>query len=63
MIGAKGEDNPAAKLTEEQVREMRRLRQEDPRMWGYNGLAERFKVSYRCAYEAVLGRNWSHVKE
>ncbi len=54
----RGEANPKAKLTEEQVREMRRLRR---RGAGVTALAGRFGISRRVAYKILNRELWPHV--
>lgn len=52
-----GERNGHAKLSEDDVREMRRLR---PSM-SYYRLARKFGVSYAAAWNAVNGKTWAHL--
>jgi len=54
----RGEKNHAARLTEADVRELRRLAGHVP----YRVLAERFGVSQATAQHAASGRTWRHVK-
>jgi hypothetical protein len=54
----RGEDNPAAKLTEEQVAEMLELRR---RGESVSAIAKRFKVSYGHAGNILRGAKWRHV--
>lgn len=56
-----GERNGWAKLTEQKVRELRKLH----RAGGvtYKALAARFGVSDQTVRDAVLGELWSHVSE
>ena len=58
---SKGEDRPAAKLTDAGVREMRRLYV--PRKMSYRKLAEKFGVTKTAAYEAVQEIGWKHVTD
>lgn len=53
-----GERNAASKLTEEQVREIRRLYSERV---GPKTIAERFNISRGTVYNIVDGKHWSHV--
>lgn len=55
-----GEDRPQSKLTEENVREMRRLRQTGE---SWDALAERYGVAKNCVRSATMGETWSHVDE
>jgi hypothetical protein len=56
---AKGEANPFAKLTDDAVREIRRLH--EPRRVSYAALARRFGVS-RAVVGAIVRRDaWAHV--
>jgi len=56
----KGEDRPQHKLTDETVRQARRMRQEG---MPWKKLARFFKVSPTCIGLAVTGFTWSHVDE
>lgn len=56
----RGEDNPAAKLTEEQVQEIKRLL---ARGAGYRFLAERYGVSRTTIGEIARGQRWQHVPD
>lgn len=57
--GAKGEENPRAKLTQAQVRELRRLFQS-----GHSCtlLAARFGICRQHAQAVALGQRWGHVQ-
>lgn len=55
-----GEDRPQSKLTEENVREARKLRQ---RGMAWRPLAAKFGVAMNCIISAVTGKTWSHVDE
>jgi len=55
-----GEDRPQSKLTEEIVREARKLRQQG---MGWLKLAARYDVAQNCIRSAVMGETWSHVDE
>jgi hypothetical protein len=52
-----GEGSPSAKLTEEQVREIRDL----SKALTTSQLAEKFNMSRGGIYGVVSGTNWSHV--
>ena len=57
-----GEGNPAAKLTDDDVREIRRIKSERGSEWGLNvSLAMKFKVSTCTIKDAASGRKWRHV--
>lgn len=56
----KGEDRPQHKLTEEDVRTIRRLRQEG---YAWRGLAAKFGVARTCVVSAATGKTWAHVDE
>lgn len=56
----KGEAHQNAKLTDEKVRELRKLHKEG---FGFRKLSRQFKVDYRSARSAILGITWKHVKE
>lgn len=53
-----GEDRPQSKLTENNVREARKLRM-DGMAW--RPLADRYGVAVNCIVSAVKGKTWSHV--
>jgi uncharacterized protein (DUF2236 family) len=55
----RGTDSVNAKLTDEKVREMRRLHAAGST--GYKRLSKMFGVSVRTAKLAVRGETWSHV--
>ena len=55
-----GENRPQSKLTEDNVREARQLRQLG---WPWKKLAKKFNVSGNCIGLAVMGLTWSHVDE
>lgn len=55
----KGEDVGNSKLSEADVREMRRVRIEQN--WSYQSLGDKFGVSPKGARDACVGKNWSHV--
>lgn len=55
-----GEDRPQAKLTEEKVREIRRLRQNGT---SWDALCVQFRVTKNCIREAAMGNTWSHIDE
>lgn len=54
----RGERHTNAKLDDDKVREMRRLREEG---WEYRALAAEFGVTPRAAWLAVNGGTWAHV--
>ena len=49
---------PLAKLTPEDVREVRRLNDNGIKS---KDIAEKFGVSYQCIRDIILGKRWSHV--
>ena len=53
-----GEDNPRSVLTEENVREIRRLRAEGVTA---RALAARFNVTEKTIYMVAKRRRWPHV--
>jgi hypothetical protein len=63
LINMKGENNPGAKLTEEAVREIRRLYEGDGRLGcvGVVELGRRFGVSRGTVTRVILGHAWCHV--
>lgn len=58
LLSAKGEKNPHARLTEEQVVEIRNLYSEG---WTQVRLAERFGVAQTSVSRIVLRESWAHV--
>lgn len=60
--GAKsGEQNPLAKLSEDDVRLMRQLYQPGVRGYGLQAIAKRFGVSKATAHEAISHQTWQHI--
>lgn len=65
----RGEMQPAAKLTEQQVREARQLKETrfQETLWGrarlasYKEIGEKFGVSPRTIQNAVAGKTWKHL--
>lgn len=55
----RGSENPFHKLTEAEVREIRRLR--DEHGWSLKALAERFGISQSQVCNIVKRRQWTHV--
>lgn len=55
----KGEENGCAKLTEQAVKEIRKLRATGE--WSLNELAREFKVSKRLVLFVVQRKSWAHV--
>lgn len=55
-----GEDRPQHKLTEADVRSMRKLRQKG---YSWRKLAKDFGVATNCVVSAVNGITWAHVEE
>ena len=58
LLSAKGEKNPHARLTEEQVVEIRNLYSEG---WTQVRLAERFGIDQTSVSRIVLRKSWAHV--
>lgn len=54
----RGTERPSAKLTEDDVRSIRRLREEG---WLYRKICERFGISQRTALAIVNRQKWKHV--
>lgn len=59
--GLKGEAHPSAKLTEENVREIRALYRRSSQTHGSIALARRFGVCSRTIRNVVKGDTWSEV--
>lgn len=57
---ARGEKNAKAKLTEDQVREVLRLRKSGLTL---QALADRFKVTKKAVHFIITGKNWKHLQE
>lgn len=55
-----GNRHPQAKLTAAQVREIRRLRDEEG--FGQSALAEAFGVSHKSIRNILTGKTWKHVE-
>lgn len=60
--GAKGESMGASKLTEEQVRYIRKVYTPGDRQRGVNALARQLGVSAPTVHSIVLGKTWKHVE-
>ena len=56
---AKGEKNSGAKLTENQVLEIRKLKREG---WKYKDLTIKFNVEYKAIRRIIIGETWSYLK-
>lgn len=59
---AKGEQNARSKLTEEQVREIRRKYKKGVYGYGCRKLAKEYGITHPNIYEIIKGRHWSWVK-
>lgn len=57
--GKPGEDNGAAKLTAEQVLEIRRLY--EPRKMSYRKLGQMFDVDHSAIYLIIKRKKWGHI--
>lgn len=60
LFNIKGEKHPMSKLTEDNVRELRRLRQEG---WTYGKLGKLFSIERRQASDVARGVNWGWLKD
>lgn len=60
LIRVSGEDNPMARLTITQVREMRSLHETG---WGYKRLGVRFGVPWGTARNVITRKTWGHLDE
>lgn len=54
----RGVDHPGAKLTEDQVRQIRALHS---RGYGYRRLSQAFRMSQSSIRNIVMRRTWAHV--
>jgi hypothetical protein len=59
-VAVRGERHMSAKLSDDIVRKMRRLR---ARNISYQKLADMFGVTKPAARFAVIGKTWRHVEE
>jgi AraC-like DNA-binding protein len=57
----RGEKNNLAKLTDDQVREMRALHVPRSHEWGRNALARRFGVSETTVDRIINHEMWTHI--
>jgi len=58
----RGEESGKAKLTNNKVIEMRRLRKQDPKMWTFERLARKFGINSRSHAKRIIDREvWSHI--
>ena len=60
MRKAKGEEHYKAKLTEEDVRKIRKLYKKDK---NYSKLARKYGVEINCIKRIILRQTWKHVEE
>lgn len=58
---APGERNPFAKLTDQNVIEIKRLYVRGSKEFGLSNLAKRFGVSTTSVHKIINGQSWSHV--
>ena len=58
--GAKGSAHGMAKLTEEQIREIKQIRRDQPYV-SNTKLAKQFNSSRQTIFDVVMGRTWVHV--
>lgn len=58
--GQKGSKNPIAKLTEDAVVDIRKLKAQG---WSYGQLAKKYGVKNVTVYHVVKRNNWKHVAE
>jgi hypothetical protein len=56
-----GEHRPGAKLTPDDVREIRRIYVKQSRVYGMRALAKKYGVNDGTIKLIFTGRNWSHV--
>lgn len=56
-----GENQKSAKLTNDQVRELRKMKKDNPKIT-YQKLAEKYGIDNSNAYRAVMGINYRHVE-
>lgn len=57
----RGADHRSAKLTEQQVLEIRRLYIPYSRTFGCDGLAKKYGVAYSAIHNVISGRTWTHL--
>jgi hypothetical protein len=56
-----GEEHPKTKLTDEDVRLIRRLHETDSRVNTYEALSRRFGIAPVNIRKVVLGLSWTHL--
>ncbi len=61
MWSGKGDTHPNAKLSDDDVRTIRRLR--NTGKWTIQGIANSYKVSYGTVHGILTGKTWGHVKD
>jgi hypothetical protein len=59
----RGEGQHSARLTEDQVREIRLVYQRRSRVYGVTALSRRYKVPVQIIVRVVKGETWRHVNE
>lgn len=59
--GVRGAENTNSKLTEHQVLEIRRLREDDAALWTQKKLGLRFGVDRRTVQKIVARTRWTHL--
>ena len=52
----RGQEHHFAKLSDDQVKEMRRLRDENPSIWSYGALAGKFKCGHSTVRDILTYR-------
>ncbi|MBU3205161.1 NUMOD4 motif-containing HNH endonuclease [Clostridium algidicarnis] len=57
-----GSDNPGAKLTEKEVREIRNLYNDDKKNNSILKLAKKYGICFQQVYDIVTRKKWKHVK-
>lgn len=60
---ARGENNSKHKLTEDQVREIRRIYIKGDRKFGQSALGKRYGVQHQTIGFIVRKKSWKHIKE
>lgn len=59
MIYRRGQENPAVKITPEQVREIRA--KYEPGKYGCKRLAQEYPITYQQVWLIVTGKCWAHI--
>lgn len=62
LLKTKGENNPASKLTEEDVRFIKKVYRKGDREFGTAALGRKFGVDHKAIYSIINGKTWREVQ-